>query len=355
MKISKNVIDFKVFNKLSKFRSVMIGQLRRNRMLMNHLRTKLVLIIFICLHPLIISTLQAEETMSGLKIHEQWWWEIETDLGWSRNDFYVEDYEDYFLGKIEMQAGMKLTTFPKGKSSINASFNPYVKFKVIKDFGTNEPWNDNDWNNNIVYGGGVRLQIASKPVRRLETFTTNVFAEYLKIDYLPNVESYTGHRPDYDVKYGFESWIFLKGRHEKQKLSWRNWWLEISIGFSYSRTNFFVKEKENFSILGFSPSAGMQYKSFSLYYRTELKWDAYQECAWNDVDFNNFIKYGPGLRFNLYEGRTPVNLKSTKIFAYIEYLNVWYLPNVDYVPSYRPEGDVLVGIRSSTFLGGKGI
>ncbi len=142
------------------------------------------------------------------------------------------------------------------------------------------------------------------------------------------------------------------------------------MGYAYHRNNLFIKDFKNFYIFNSSITLGLPfYKGnkvpgqffdmylFDIYYKTLFAWDI-GDKSWNDVDWNNYVKYGPGLNLLKIKSEPKKSsslLKKANFEIFLEYLNIYYLDKVKYIPSYKPDHDILCGIRFFIPIGGKGI
>lgn len=303
---------------------------------------------------------------------------IKPDSGKDKNIF--NDYS--VINPLSLKFGFNVLTLKEIPISL------YINSNVIVDALSDE-WNNLDWNNNYVFGPGIRAEIYKEPDKFfLDKLKFNLFAEYLNIGYLPKVKSSTTHRPKDDFILGFSLWTKFRGfpytfsESDFLGILTNNWWIETDLNYSYSKSNFFVNDFENFHVLKASTILGLEafynidvsensktkirkdieISFLDIYYKTLLIFDIGNNI-WNKIDWNNNIKYGPGVNIFKYvlEHKNTGNsdglikhskfLKSIKFELFYEYLNIYYLPKVEYIPSYKPNHDYFIGFRFWSFWG----
>ena len=294
-------------------------------------------------------------------ILNKFWFEFETSQSYRSSDFYIESFDDYFIGNVTSKLGLKVF------SSKGFVIEPYIKSSLINDF-LNKIWNDVDWHNNYINGLGCRFRQSLKSIKwisnslKVNEFNIDLIGEKLWIGYLKKTEFYIGHRPEDDLKFGLQYWFDLGSmRKIDNPTSYDNFlyyfWLESSGGFLYNKSNFFVKTSHNFYLLTLQNKIGIQIPIYQLRLKPYIKQELSRDLGnqeWNHLEWLNYIHYGFGLRIN-YIPNKDTSQENYKIIInpFVEYLNVAYLNNVTYIPSYRPQNDFRFGIDIRFYIKGK--
>lgn len=293
--------------------------------------------------------------------------EFDGKINSSKTDFYFDPQEgnfNYFFVKQDAKLGYRLLpalfNMPKG-IALDVYLNSHFKTDVLgKEF------NKFDWNNFFTYGPGIRLKVPFKTyfdADFVKDINLDVFAEYLRIAYLPKVQSSTVHRPKQDLIFGVSLWSSFEVNPNISLFN--SIWAEIGAGYSYRRSNLYINDVKGFNIINASAILGSSaYRKkidennfinfIDPYFKTFLEWDMSHSYDWN-----NNLKYGFGINLIKFKhsenGNSSYLAKNARCEIFFEYLRIGYLNNVSYIPGYRPNNDLSFGIRYYLLLGGKGI
>ncbi len=167
---------------------------------------------------------ETKETKSSFA--DYWWVEFSGQMYSSKTDFYIDPdkiidddkLSNYFLVNPNLKIGYRfeLSKFLKLPENTKFYLDIYFNNNLIWDV-YDKDINKLDWNNNFVYGHGIRLRIPLKSynflkdTRVVKDLNFDFFAEYLNIDYLPKVERSVTHRPKNDFIYGISLYSLLEG------------------------------------------------------------------------------------------------------------------------------------------------
>lgn len=289
----------------------------------------------------VFSHLSAQDTNF---FKEYIWSELNASLTLKHNDFFVRHLNYYPLGAFSAKIGIR-----EEKTIIE----PYFYCIVIKDFA-DKKWNKIDWNNNAVFGFGLRKRLDIStiiPGKHHEQFFIDIFAENAWIAYFPNDLFYLGYRPNNDYKLG----AALEGKFYTRFIKPSNSKIQIKVvQFSfwgsayYSKSSFYTRLHNGFYLSSFAFNVG-PYLRFSensnshIYFSSKLIYD-HGENYWNSLEWHNNVRYGPGIDFCIVKSEYYKKKSSNaKIRFYGELQWIRWAKKVQYIPSYRPTWDVQIG------------
>ena len=287
------------------------------------------------------------KTSTSSWFRRHFWIEMSGAYAYRNNDFYVEHLHDYSILESSLRIG-----FRKPAMIVE----PYLFIRALHDVSANT-WNDVDWHNNVVWGGGFRhlFSVARIGNVHFRELWIEAFAEKLWIRYLPVEVFFTGHRPDQDVRVGLRLQMVyaaddqIESEHMETP-SFRSLWFEAGGSVYYAKNSFYIRDRSDFYLLGLAGKIGpawwlTPHFHFYPYASGGMNYDL-GTAAWNKLDWHNNVKFGIGarsqfLRFNSYR-MEHVNFA---VSLYGEFQWIRWADKVAYVPSYRPSRDFHAGVH----------
>lgn len=126
------------------------------------------------------------------------WGEMWAEISYNTTNYYFKDTHDFYNLALQPRLGIQ---YKHEKFSIQ----PYCTLHVSEDFG-DKSWNKEPWFNSLQYGPGIRFLFENLRIK--EGMVLLVYAESLRIDYLPRVDKTRCQDiHSEDVRICFEFWV----------------------------------------------------------------------------------------------------------------------------------------------------
>lgn len=287
---------------------------------------------------------------------------LRSGLGYAENTFYISDFTSYY--QADVGAELRLP-FPRADAG-GLALDLVGIANWRQDLGSRK-WNDVDWNNHLVLGGGVDLtwRPGNSGWRQRSPWIRDILirgsARAVRLLFPKDVLTPTTVRPDYDVTLGVSMELHARGNEPALDGSLGRWltgsWeLDGGIGVRYSRTNLYLAEARDFYLVEgqLSLIKDLVWPEDAALTFGPTIWGLFVhdlgQRYWNRVDYTNHGDVGIGLHFSS-EFVSPVTsgthwLEMFRIKAMGGYSRRWYAQSVEYVPAFRPSDDLSIRIWS---------